>query len=113
MVGHAAGASLHLHRAIRFRERLLGLLAMQTLGEHSGLWLYPCRAVHTFGMKRSIDVVFLDVTLSVLRVVPMLRPYRVAIVLGARSVVELPAGYCSRHPDFPRRIRHALGHGAE
>lgn len=59
-------------------------------------WFVPCRAVHTFGMRYGIDVVFLDAQGEVLRVCHGLPSCRMALDLRAVSVVELGAGECRR-----------------
>ncbi|WP_324250918.1 DUF192 domain-containing protein [Paraburkholderia saeva] len=41
-------------------ERMRGLLGRDHLASAEGLLLRPCRSVHTFGMRFSIDVLFLD-----------------------------------------------------
>ena len=38
----------------------IGLLDRESLNPGEGLWLVPCRSVHTLGMKFPIDIVFLD-----------------------------------------------------
>jgi len=58
------------------------------------LELLPCRAVHTFAMRRSIDVAFVDADGRVLRSVPCLAPWRTARQSGAYATWELPAGTC-------------------
>ncbi|QAA93260.1 DUF192 domain-containing protein [Pollutimonas thiosulfatoxidans] len=100
--------SLYIHSAQTFMARLLGLHARRLDGENGGLHLDPCRAVHTFGLPDAIDLVFLDRHCLPVRVVCSLPPWRIAICARARSVVELPAGYCQAHPDFAVRIRLAL-----
>ncbi|MFN8546269.1 MAG: DUF192 domain-containing protein [Candidatus Binatia bacterium] len=78
-------------------RRLVGLLGTRALGEGEGLWLEPCRRVHTLGMRYAIDVVVLDATLAVLRTVEALAPGRFSPpVAGAASVLELPAGTVAR-----------------
>jgi uncharacterized membrane protein (UPF0127 family) len=62
------------------------------------LLLVPARSVHTFGMRRPIDVVFLDAELRVLRVVRGLRPGRVAGARGAVAALELVAGAATLEP---------------
>jgi uncharacterized membrane protein (UPF0127 family) len=47
-------------------------------------------------MRFSIDVVFLDRNLTVRKVVPQVRPWRIAFGLGSKAVLELPAGECER-----------------
>jgi uncharacterized membrane protein (UPF0127 family) len=49
-------------------------------------------------MQFPIDVVFLDRDGRALKVVHRLRPWRIAVSLKARSVVELAAGALERHP---------------
>ena len=73
--------------------RAVGLLGRRGLAEGAGMWLHPCRGIHTLGMRFPIDVIFLDRRFVVVRVCPGLRPWRmVPFVWRARSVVELPAG---------------------
>lgn len=75
-----------------FRQRLLGLLGRAPPAPGCALWLQPCRAVHTVGMRYAIDVIFLDDMHRVVRVVARLRPMRVAGCLRARGVLEMAAG---------------------
>jgi uncharacterized membrane protein (UPF0127 family) len=65
---------------------------MQSLGVGSGIWIAPCEAVHTFGMKISLDVFFLNREFQVKKIACHVPPMRVAICLSAHSVLELPAG---------------------
>jgi uncharacterized protein len=46
--------------ADRVWSRARGLLGFPALQPGEGLLLSPCRAVHTLGMRQSLDVVFLD-----------------------------------------------------
>ena len=73
--------------------RAVGLLSRSELPEGTGMWLHPCRSIHTLGMRFPIDAVFVDRRRVVVRVYPRLQPWRVVpFVLRARGVVELPAG---------------------
>lgn len=74
------------------RERRRGLLAVCTVDDDSGLWINPCEAIHTFGMKIPIDSVFVDKHFRVRKLQTNLRPGRIAFCVTARSVIELPAG---------------------
>jgi uncharacterized protein len=76
--------------------RLRGLLGRSGLSSGEGLLLRPAGSVHTAFMKFTIDVVFLDRDLRVVKVVPELVPWRTAGCRGARAVLELPAGEASR-----------------
>jgi uncharacterized protein len=73
--------------------RLRGLLglAADDFSNGSGLWIVPCHGVHTLGMGFSIDVVYLDRSLTVIDIQREVRPWRFAPVLRhAASVLELP-----------------------
>ncbi|MEX1227406.1 MAG: DUF192 domain-containing protein [Marinobacter sp.] len=50
-----------------FWTRLRGLLGRSGLEPGEGLLISPCRDVHTCGMRFPIDIVFLDGTLTVIR----------------------------------------------
>jgi hypothetical protein len=79
-------------RATTVVERMRGLLARPPLGRTDGLLLAPCSSVHTFGMRYPIDLIFLTPEWRIRRVVPALKPLRVAWSLGAAMVLELAAG---------------------
>jgi uncharacterized membrane protein (UPF0127 family) len=69
-----------------------GLLKHSGLEPGEGLWIAPCEAVHTFGMRFPIDVVFLDRDKKVVKMRAQLVPRRIAFAVRASSVLELPAG---------------------
>jgi uncharacterized membrane protein (UPF0127 family) len=72
--------------------RRTGLLKHSGLQAGEGLWIVPCEAVHTFGMKFPIDVLFLSKKRKVLKVKSDMGRRRMAASLLAHSVLELPAG---------------------
>lgn len=74
------------------RARRTGLLKHASLEPGQGLWLVPCEAVHCFGMKFAIDVLFLNRQRKVLKVRHNMGRRGVAFSLLAHSVLELPAG---------------------
>jgi uncharacterized membrane protein (UPF0127 family) len=76
--------------------RLRGLLGRSGLSSGEGLLLRPAGSIHTAFMKFTIDAVFLDRDLRVVKVVPEVVPWRTAACRGARAVLELPAGEASR-----------------
>jgi uncharacterized protein len=47
-------------------DRAIGLLATRSLGAGEGLYLIPCKSIHTFFMRYPIDVLFLDAEGAVL-----------------------------------------------
>ncbi len=73
-------------------KRRTGLLKHTRLERGEGLWIVPCEAVHSFGMKFAIDVLFLDRTKKVRKTRSNMVPRRLAFCLPAHSVLELPAG---------------------
>jgi hypothetical protein len=73
-------------------SRLKGLLGRDGLAQGEGLWIVPTEGVHTFRMRFPIDLVFLNKKKRVTKVVPRLKPSRMAISWRAKSVIELPAG---------------------
>lgn len=74
------------------RTRKTGLLKHSKLDPGEGLWITPCEAVHTVGMKFPIDVLFLDKKRRVIKIRPAMPRWRLAGSLRAHSVLELPSG---------------------
>ncbi|VFR35038.1 hypothetical protein BER2_1987 [plant metagenome] len=83
---------LRLIRAVSFPQRLAGWFGQPPPDQHHGLWIRPCRAIHTLGLRDAICVAFVDREGRVLRVIPALKPWRFAACLRAASVVELRVG---------------------
>ena len=74
-------------------SRLRGLIGTSSneFGQGRGLWITPCRGVHTLWMRFPIDVLYLNREQVVLHLETNLRPWRFAPVRSqARSVLELP-----------------------
>ncbi|OWT77189.1 hypothetical protein CEY04_14530 [Achromobacter sp. HZ28] len=76
----------------RWCARFRGLAGRPPPRGAIGVWLQPCRAVHTLGMRYPLDLFFLDHNKQVIKVVAGLPPRRLASCLRAVSVVELQAG---------------------
>ena len=59
-----ATRNVELGRKVRFAasllDRAIGLLLMAHLDNGEGMYLSPCKSVHTFFMRYPIDVLFLD-----------------------------------------------------
>ena len=72
--------------------RMRGLLGRSELPPGEGILLRPAPSVHMFFMRFSIDVVFLDRDLRVVRVAADVGPWRLRWGKGARQVLELAAG---------------------
>ena len=76
--------------------RRKGLLGAKELDGESGIWIAPCEAIHTVGMRMPIDAIFLDRNLCVKKLAKELRPWRLSVCVRASSVLELRAGAISR-----------------
>lgn len=74
------------------RERRIGLKGHAALPSDAGLWIAPCEAIHTFGMRMAIDAVFLDQNFRVRKIRSGIPPRRIAFSIRAHSVLELAAG---------------------
>ena len=72
--------------AVTHRSRLVGLL--ENPDELSPLLIAPCRDVHTFGMRVSLDIAFLDANGVVMRVSRDVGRWRRIRCPGASMVVE-------------------------
>ena len=77
-------------------KRRTGLLKHTSLGPGEGLWIVPCESVHSFFMKFTIDVLYLDRQHRVKKIRPEMVPWRASACLTAHSVLELPAGSITR-----------------
>ncbi len=81
-----------VHIAGSSSARRQGLLGVGTLETGSGMWIAPCEAIHTFGMKIPIDAIFLDREFQIKKLVAQLAPRRISICARASSVLELQGG---------------------
>jgi uncharacterized protein len=78
--------------------RLRGLIGRKNLDPDEVLWIRPCSGVHTFWMLFSIDVVFLDRELYIVKIIENMRPFCVSLPKSSsRSVIEMPAFSISKY----------------
>lgn len=75
----------------RGRARLLGLAGLDREAAGAGLLIPRCAAVHTFGMRFALDLVFLDRDGRPCSVRLALPPRRLAADRRAAAVLELPS----------------------
>ncbi len=77
--------------------RGIGLLNRSAVSSDEGLWISNCSAVHTLGMRATIDLYFLDRNGRVTKIASAIPPHRLSISCReAHSVVELGAADCAR-----------------
>ena len=81
-----------LETAFDSKSRNRGLLGRDRLQEGAALILAPCSSVHTFFMRFAIDVLFAARDGRLVKAHHAVRPWRVALGLGAFAAIELPAG---------------------
>jgi uncharacterized membrane protein (UPF0127 family) len=78
-------------------RRILGLHLLPELQADEGLLLPGATTIDTTFMGYPIDLVFLDGTCRVTRVVPEMRPWRMVLSgHGGHDCLELPAGAAAR-----------------
>ena len=74
-------------------SRMLGLMFSKDLPECDGFLLSPCNSIHTFFMRYSLDILFLDKDFRIVKVIYGLSPWRMTwIYFKARHVLEMKAG---------------------
>ncbi len=78
-----------------FLGRLAGVLGGWPAGR-DGILLTPCRAIHTFFLREPLDVAFLALDGTVLRLAEAMPPWRVAGCPGAWATLELPSSSLRR-----------------
>jgi uncharacterized protein len=72
--------------------RMRGLLGRKELPRGDGMLIRPAPSVMTFFMRFPIDVIFLDRSGTVLKVVENLKPWHTSGCRRAHSTLELAAG---------------------
>ncbi|MBT3584233.1 MAG: DUF192 domain-containing protein [Halobacteriovoraceae bacterium] len=71
-------------------SRMKGLMFENEMKGYDGLLIKPCNQIHTFFMKYNIDVVFLDKSNKVVKVIENLKPWRLTpLYFSASKVLEL------------------------
>ena len=77
-------------------ERAIGLLSTRSLGAGEGLYLTPCKSIHTFFMRYPIDVLFIDAQGAVLSE-DTLMPWKMsAWHAQSKGTLEFAAGTLQR-----------------
>lgn len=92
---HAAGNEdllLDVNKTESALERMRGLLLRPPLKAHQGLLITPCNSVHTFFMQYPLDLVYIDKTLQIIKIVHDIRPWRMSMAPAAWGVLELLGG---------------------
>lgn len=75
-----------------FIIRLKGLLGTDKLESGAAFIIRPCNSIHTFGMRYTIDVVFLNKQNKIIKITKAMVANRFSLCLNSSYVVELPFG---------------------
>nr|BDT30036.1 DUF192 domain-containing protein [Bacteriovorax sp. HI3] len=79
--------------AENFFSRLKGLMFSAELPECDGFLIRPCNSIHTFFMRYSLDIIFLDQNFNIVKVLYDLSPWRMTwIYFRSYQVLEMKAG---------------------
>ncbi len=77
-------------------SRRRGLLGRDALASDKALIIAPCQAVHTFGMRFPIDILFTKRDGTIVKVREHVQPGRISGAWSAFAVIELAAGTAAR-----------------
>ncbi len=78
-------------------QRMKGLLGRDSLAANEALILKPCSSIHTFFMHFSIDVLFLNKNMKIIKAIQNMPPSRFSpVVWASLMAIELPAGKISQ-----------------
>ena len=113
----------HLEIAGDSAARKRGLRGRVELPPDTAFVIAPCSAIHTFGMRFAIDVIFAARDGRVVRIAANVPPRRIAVAWGAFAAVEMAAGEVARNgvsvgdhlgvrpgsDPGPTRVRHGRG----
>ena len=88
--GEVVAAEIELAADSQSRNR--GLLGRSSLAAGHVLIIAPCNAIHTFFMRFTIDIVFVDKRGRVKKVCRKVRPWRARVCLGAFAALEFEGG---------------------
>ncbi|MCL2632716.1 MAG: DUF192 domain-containing protein [Coriobacteriia bacterium] len=69
-------------------QRLLGLFAKDVLLGADALLIASCNSIHTFGMRKHIDIAFIDSEGMVIKSIRNLHPNCLVSCSGAKAVLE-------------------------
>nr|WP_197969879.1 DUF192 domain-containing protein [Mesobacillus harenae] len=92
--------------AATFFTRLKGLMFSKELPAGHGLYIKPCRSIHTYFMNYPIDVIYLNEKYEIVGLDEAVQPRTIGKYhKGAKSVIELPEGTIQR---TKTEVGHAL-----
>jgi uncharacterized membrane protein (UPF0127 family) len=76
--------------AENFFDRLKGLLGKDNLPANTCIIISPCKSIHTFFMKFTIDVIFIDKNYKVIEIIKNIKPCKTSkYIKKAWAVIEI------------------------
>ena len=94
--GRDVPVATSIEAAFDSATRNRGLLGRDSLARNIGFVIAPCSAVHTFGMRFPIDLIFAARDGRVLKIRRAVPAFRIAVAFGAFAVIEMAAGSVER-----------------
>ncbi len=92
-------------RATTLFRRAIGLLRHRTVPADTGIWIDNCNAVHTLGMRATLDLYFLDAGNYVIKIVNGVPPNCLSeLCRRAKTVVQLGAAHGRRDVNIGDRF---------
>lgn len=79
-------------------DKGFGVIGWKDWHGFNGLLLKDTTAIHTFFVRLTLDLVFLDQNHKIVRLVENLKPWSFSPIVGkAKHTLELPAGAIKKH----------------
>ena len=78
-----------LEVANTFMSRFLGLMGRKNLASDKAMFIKPCNSIHTFFMRFDMTAVFVDRDMRVIKIVPDMKPWKMAFAPKAYAVFEI------------------------
>jgi len=78
--------------ALTFWQSFIGLMGKSAISDEEALVFYRTNSIHTFFMRFSIDLIYFDINLKILKITPNLKPWRFSFCPKAYGVIEVLRG---------------------
>lgn len=78
-----------LEVADNFVTRFFGLMGRKSISHDSAMFITPCNSIHTFFMRFTMTAIFVDKDMRVTKVIPNMRPWKMAFAFSSKAVFEL------------------------
>jgi hypothetical protein len=78
--------------------KTIGVIGWKDFDNNNGLLLTDTNSIHTFFVRFSLDLVFLDENMVIIKLTKDLKPFRISqIVWRAKHVLEMPTGSIEKY----------------